>query len=442
MHELNHSNSNTLFVSQAIEFEKHSFERKSYDVIVVGAGIIGTTIAEKLQHKGQQVLLIDKQGVGEGCSKGNAGHFATDIILPLANFSTLLKAPKFLLDPLGPLSIDISYLPKLLPWLLRFAWSAMPHKTRLTIDILKRLNRPSIDCYQQLLYRIGAEALMSKKGALTIYQSKAGKKASLKHARQLTQHGVNVEILNKQEVLSLEPDFGAGIIGGLFYPDTAHSNDPAALVTEVFNSFVKQGGNFLKENVQIVEQSSPRRLNEIIQVKTTNELIESKKVIIACGAWSSAIAKQFGYNIPLETERGYHYMLPEPNVSINRPVTSYEKSFVMTPMKNGLRLAGTVELAGIDKLPNMKRAQQLFDNAKPLLNRLSNVGATTWMGHRPSLPDSLPIISKSKFDNILFAFGHQHLGLTQAVVTANLVSDLLDNRMDCFLEKHLSINRF
>ncbi len=442
MFHLNQSNSSTLDVSQAIEIENHSFQHRTFDVVVVGAGIIGTTIAEKLRHKGLRVLLIDEQGVGEGCSKGNAGHFATDIILPLANFSTVLKAPKFLLDPLGPLSIDFSYLPKILPWLVRFAWSAMPHKTKLTTEVLKHLNRPSIDCYQQLLNRIGAKALMTKKGALTLYQTKAGMKANLKHAQLVAQHGVNVEILNKQQVLALEPEFDKEVLGGLFYPDTAHSIEPHELVREVFNSFKREGGEFLKENLQQLVSPKMSNSSEIIRVKTTNQLIESKKVIIACGAWSNAIAKNLGYNIPLETERGYHYMLPQPKVKISRPVTCYEKSFVMTPMKNGLRLAGTVELAGLDKHPNMKRAEQLFDNAKPLLKNLSNKNATSWMGHRPSLPDSLPIISKSKVNNVYFAFGHQHLGLTQAAVTANLVNDLLEERMDGFLEKHLSINRF
>lgn len=414
----------------------------SYDVTVVGAGIIGTTIAESLQHQGRKVLLIDRLGVGEGCSKGNAGHFASDIILPLANFSTLLKAPKFLMDPLGPLSINIGYLPKLFPWLARFAWSAMPHKTTRTIEVLKRLNRPSIDRYQKLLQRLEIEHLMSQNGALTIFESKSGERANLNHAKLVSRHGIHVEVLNTNQILELEPEFDRQIRGGLFYPDTAHSIDPYQLVVELANSFINNGGSFLQADVRAIQPNKNKDSNGLTRVETTKGMINSRKVIVACGAWSKNIAESLGYKVPLETERGYHYMLPHPGVTINRPVTCYEKSFVMTPMQQGLRLAGTVELAGLDKEPNQKRAEQLFTNAKPLLKGLNQLNATTWMGHRPSLPDSLPIISKAINKNILFAFGHQHLGLTQAAVTAELVTDLLENRMDKFLQHHLNINRF
>lgn len=409
------------------------------DVTVIGAGIIGTTIAERLQLEGMDVLLLDREGVGEGCSKGNAGHFATDIVLPLANFSTLLKTPKFLLDPLGPLTIDLKYLPKLIPWLTRFTWSAMPHQTKNTIEVLKRLNQPAISRYQNLLSRCGLEHLMTQKGALTVFSSEKSGKENIKHAELVRKHGINVEVLSAEQVCELEPELRGNVEGGLFYPKTAHSINPYQLVVGLAKNFRQTGGVFETAEVTGIEPIN----SELVSICCVDKKIKSKQVIIACGAWSKSLAKKVGHRVPLETERGYHYMLPTPNVNISRPVTSYERSFVMTPMEEGLRLAGTVELAGLEKPANQERAIQLYKNAKELLPAISDNNATSWMGHRPSLPDSLPVISRSqKNRNVLFAFGHQHLGLTQAVVTSDLILDLMKNKLDPFLEKKLNINRF
>ena len=409
------------------------------DVTVIGAGIIGVSIAERLQYEGKKVLLIDRQGIGQGCSKGNAGHFATDIILPLANFSTLLRAPKYLLDPLGPLTIDLAYLPKLLPWLTRFTWSAMPHKTKLTIEVLKKLNQPSISRFKELLERTKLQQMMTQKGALTIYSTKPAEKQNIKHANLVSQHGVEVQILSKGQLRELEPEFNNSINGALFYPNTAHSINPYKLVDGLAKSFTQLGGKTQNLNATAIKNGE----NDCVDIQTDRGILKSKEVIVACGAWSKTLIESIGHKVPLETERGYHYMLPKPDVMINRPVTCYERSFVMTPMEEGLRLAGTVELAGLDKPKNDERARQLFRNAKELLPSIKEDDASTWMGHRPSLPDSLPVIGRSNINaNVLFAFGHQHLGLTQAAVTADLMSDLSNHRMARQLETQLSINRF
>ncbi len=414
-----------------------------YDVVVIGAGIIGTCIAEKLQHQGHSVLLVDKQGVAEGCSKGNAGHFATDIILPLANFSTLLKAPKYLLDPLGPLTIDLAYLPKLIPWLIRFAWSAMPHKTRQTIHVLKQLNRTSIDLYRALLERTNLSEFLTQKGALTLYQTAQAEKQNIANANWLSRHNINVEVLTPTQIQELEPALKTGFRGGLFFPDTANCINPYRLVTGLFEFFQQNGGKFRKLEILAIEQAKNKSPAREINLVTNNGPIQTHKVVIACGAWSHQLAVKLGHKVPLETERGYHYMLPKAGVTINRPITSFERAFVMTPMENGLRLAGTVELAGLNKPSNQVRAEQLYNNACDLFPNLDNRLATTWMGHRPSLPDSLPVISHSKHNkDIIFAFGHQHLGLTQGAITADLVSQLLADEMDQPLQAQLSINRF
>ncbi|WP_444996807.1 NAD(P)/FAD-dependent oxidoreductase [Aliikangiella sp. IMCC44359] len=409
------------------------------DVAVIGAGIIGTCIAERLQHEGKSVILIDKQAPGEGCSKGNAGHFATDIILPLANFKTLLSVPKLLLNPMGPLSINWTYLPKLLPWLTRFAWAAMPHKTAQTIEALKQLNRPSIIRFQHLLKRTKLEALMTQRGALTVFSTPAALKNNRQHQKQVQQHNVNVEQLTGEQVRELEPMLAESIIGGLYYPDTAHSINPHRLVTSLADIFLQQGGQLVKQEVLSIDTSNTQQ----VTLQTNKGKLVAKEIIIACGAWSNNLIKHIGHSVPLETERGYHLTLPQQSVSITRPVTCYERSFVMTPMEEGLRLAGTVELAGLQALPNYKRAHQLFKHAETILPGIKKNNVSQWMGHRPSLPDSLPIIGRSPNQpSVVFAFGHQHLGLTQAAVTADIVSEIIQQKEPSIDISAYRINRF
>jgi D-amino-acid dehydrogenase len=392
---------------------------KIEQVVVIGAGIIGTTIAERLQYEGKQVLLLDREAPGAGCSKGNAGHFATDIIIPLANMSNLLKVPKMLLDPLGPLTIKWSYFPKLFPWLMRYGWAAMPHNVSASVEAIKVLNRPSIERFDALLKRTNLEHMMEKRGAITVYCSEAAAKENRKHAEFVRSHGVKVEQLNGDQIRELEPSLSKAVYGGLYYPDTAHCIDPHLLVTALADKFTEQGGQVMQREVLALDASDDNQ----VTIKTINGNIVAKEVIVACGAWSKKLAKTVGHNVPLETERGYHLMLPHSKNKLTRAVSSYERSFVMTPLSDGLRLAGTVELAGLDAEENYERADILFEHAKEFIGDVDKTDAGQWMGHRPSLPDSLPIIGRSpKHNQVIFAFGHQHLGLTQAAVTADLIS--------------------
>ena len=408
------------------------------NVAVIGAGIIGTTIAERLQHEGQAVTLIDRQAPGEGCSKGNAGHFASDIILPMANFNTLLKVPKLLLNPEGPLTIRKAYFWQLLPWLIRFGIAALPHKSKASISALKSLNRPSIARFEQLLKRTRLQHLMTQRGALTVYRSQSAAKENLRHAQFLRQHEVDVAILNAAEVQALEPALTEDIQGGLYFRNTAHSMDPHRLVTELAQHFLNQQGQFIQ-----AELKQLRSHGEQVELLLDKQTIVADQVVIAAGAWSHLLAKQLGHRVPLEAERGYHLMLPKPQVSLTRPLTSFEDAFVMTPMEKGLRLAGTAEFAGLEAEPNYQRAQILLSHAKKLINGIDSQGATQWMGCRPSLPDSLPVIDRSRqMKQVCFAFGHQHLGLTQAAVTADLICEMVLQRPFSQDMRAFSIERF
>ncbi|MFV8782569.1 NAD(P)/FAD-dependent oxidoreductase [Microbulbifer sp. SA54] len=408
--------------------------------LVVGAGIVGTTIAEQLQCRGHDVMLLDRDEPGRGCSFGNAGHFATDVVLPLANMQTILSLPKIIRDPLGPLSIRWSYLPKILPWLARFAVAALPHNARASCDSLRALNGRSIESYDRLLKRTGLTDLMTKNGALTVYEAAASIDANAGSVALLKRFGVDVELKTGDEIRELEPALSQKVAGGLYFPKTAHSVNPFRLVSALAEVFRAQGGAVVQGEVVKI---SPREGGGCDVILNDARRLCADRVIVATGAWSKPLAAQLGYRVPLDTERGYHLMLPESDCAVSRPLVSYERAFVMTPMEEGLRLAGTVELAGLDAEPNYQRADILFQHAQALLPQASREGATQWMGFRPSLPDSLPVIGAApKHRDIYFAFGHQHLGLTQAAVTAELVADLVEGKVPEIDLNPYAISRF
>ncbi|MFC6635633.1 NAD(P)/FAD-dependent oxidoreductase [Microbulbifer taiwanensis] len=409
------------------------------DTLVVGAGIIGTAIAERLQSCGHRVLLVDRGDPGEECSSGNAGHFATDVVLPLANPKTILSIPKLLVDPLGPLAIRWGYLPRMLPWLLRFARAALPANARASAHSLRELNCRSIASFDRLLSRTGLQSLMAKRGALTLYQRDKGRRDNLATVNLLREYGVNIEELDAGQLRELEPALSESVAGGLYFPDTAHTVNPLRLVQELARCFREGGGEIRRAEVQRLKPLPDGR----IQVQLENDTLKARRMVLAAGAWSGPLAQQLGYRVPLDTERGYHLMLPDPGVELTRPMVSFERSFVMTPMEEGMRLAGTVELAGLRARPDYRRADILFEHAQTILPGLQRGEAKRWMGFRPSLPDSLPVIGRApRQENIYLAFGHQHLGLTQAAVTAEIIDDLVAGREPEVDVKPLAVDRF
>ncbi|SHE54614.1 D-amino-acid dehydrogenase [Microbulbifer donghaiensis] len=412
---------------------------KKIDTLVVGAGIVGTAIAERLQSRGHQTVLVDRDAPGDGCSSGNAGHFATDVVLPLANPSTILSIPKLLSDPLGPLTIRWSYLPRMLPWLLRFARAALPSNARASAQMLRELNSRSIASFDRLLGRTGLQALMVKRGALTLYETESGRQRNRATVALLREFGVQVEELDSGPLRELEPAVIKDVAGGLYFPKTAHTVNPLRLVQELAKSFCSGGGEVQRAEVHRLQPQPGGR----VEVGLDSGNIDARRVVVAAGAWSGTLVQQLGYRVPLDTERGYHLMLPQPGVELTRPMVSFERSFVMTPMEEGMRLAGTVELAGLRAAPNYRRADILFDHAQKILPGLQRGEATRWMGFRPSLPDSLPVIGRApREENIYFAFGHQHLGLTQAAVTAEIIDDLVAGREPAVDVRPLAVDRF
>ena len=391
------------------------------DIAVVGAGIIGVACALQLARQGLRVVVIDQQEPGQGASFGNAGHLATEQVFPIADVSILKRLPAMLMDPMGPLRLDWKYMPRALPWFTRLLLNLRPEPYQRTVAGIRALNESSLAAWYRLLEGMDCPGLMKEDGSLLVYERPESRQALEALQTRMRQQQVPVDFWQAGAVRETAPQLSEQIQGGLFFPATGHFIDPYRVVCELVKAAKTCGVQFLKRQVM------GGQLNDAgVALVTDQGRVTARRVLIACGAHSAKLtAALTGKKVPLDTERGYHLMLPHEHGRLPFAVTSLERKFIMTPMAEGLRLAGTVEFAGLEAPPSMERAWQLHRLSKGLFSRdLSAEGATPWMGFRPSLPDSLPIIDRVCHGKVLLAFGHQHLGLTQAAVTAELIAQL------------------
>ncbi|MFL9673928.1 FAD-dependent oxidoreductase [Pseudomonas marginalis] len=391
------------------------------DITVIGAGIIGVACALQLARQGRKVRVIDQQAPGMGASYGNAGHLATEQVFPIADLSILKRLPAMLMDPMGPLRLDWKYLPRALPWFIRLLLNLRPASYQGTVTGLRALNEASLGAWQRLLASIQRPGLLREDGSLLVFE-RAGSRAAIDGLqRRMQAQNVPVDFWSVDAIRGVAPQLSTRIQGGLFFPRTGHFLDPYRLVCELVEAAKASGVQFHQRQVL-----DARVEGDGVSVSTDRGTFAARQVLIACGAHSAGLtAALTGKKVPLDTERGYHLMLPHEHQRLPFAVTSLERKFIMTPMTGGLRLAGTVEFAGLDRPPNMARAWQLHRLSQGLFREdLSAEDATPWMGFRPSLPDSLPIIDRVCDGKVLLAFGHQHLGLTQAAVTAEMVGQM------------------
>jgi len=392
------------------------------DIAVIGAGIIGVACALQLARQGKRVVVIDKQPPGHGASFGNAGHLATEQVFPIADASILKRLPAMLMDPMGPLRLDWKYLPRAVPWFTRLLLNLRPAPFQRTVAGLRALNESSLDAWQRLLHSIARPDLLKEDGSLLVFERAESRPAVEALQARMRQQQVPVELWSANAVRERAPQLSEQIHGGLFYPRTGHFLDPYQVACELVSAAKTAGVQFFQQEVQ-----GGQLQEHGVSLLTDQGRVTARQVLIACGAHSAKLtAALTGKRVPLDTERGYHLMLPHEHGRLPFAVTSLERKFIMTPMTGGLRLAGTVEFAGLQRPPFMERAWQLHRLSKGLFRHdLNAEDATPWMGFRPSLPDSLPIIDKVGDGKVLLAFGHQHLGLTQAAVTAQMIAQLV-----------------
>ena len=395
-------------------------------VAVIGAGVVGLACAATLTQRGHQVRWIDPDPPGQGCSGGNAGLFSLSSFVPLALPGAWAKAPGWLTDPQGPLTIRPAYLSRVLPWLWQLHRSSRLDRVVASADAMHTLLAPTWDAWLPLAQWAGASALIRRDGWAAAYRSKMALDGDALGWRLRTERGIRIDTLTGGSVREFDPNLSPAITHLLHLPDQGHCLDPLGLCQALARAVLAHGADAPVPGRAL---SFEVRDGRIAQVHTERGAIDVDAVVVAAGAFSGALAAQLGARVPLDTERGYHITLKSPSVMPRVPLLEAEGKWFATPMTAGLRLAGTVEFAGLDAAPNWLRANALVDQLPKLLPHLNHraIGdADRWMGRRPSLPDSRPVIGRSpRFVNAVLAFGHAHVGLTSAAMTGRLVAQLL-----------------
>ena len=398
---------------------------KCNSVGIIGAGIQGVCTGVQLLKKNIPVTIFDKSNPFEAgsvpASYGNAGHFSPYAVLQFNRPDILYDVPKMLFTSSGPLALKWNYVPKLLPWIFNYLKHCNKKSMLHTAKYMHQILNLSNDAYEEIFKEIDITNLVEKKGIIYIYTNKnlKSRKLEIKVREDL---GVKQKILSRDEILDLEPNLSPVFDAGIFYEDSMHAKDPYGILKKIFELFLKKGGKFVKEEVLGCVQTNDKEVN----IKTDKKSYKFEKSVIASGAFSKKFTDQLGENIPLDTERGYHIHFKNKQNLLSRPVIFLDRGFGMTPMNQGLRAVGTVELGGLKNPPSKKRIDYIARCAKELLPQLENYD-DEWLGFRPTLPDFLPILGPSlKNKNIVYAFGHHHLGWTLGAITGKIVSGIVN----------------
>ncbi|MCA1335133.1 NAD(P)/FAD-dependent oxidoreductase [Pseudooceanicola marinus] len=400
-------------------------------IAIIGAGVVGLSSALALIARGADVTVFDREGVAAGASRGNAGIFADYAVLPESTPDMLRQVPRMLLQPDGPLSLRWRYLPRIAPWLLRFLRAGRPVQVRHGTLAMAALMAHVRGDWDQLLSQIGAEDLRVTRGALLAYTSRRAFDADRAGWQAKAEHGAcDVEPVMGERLHEMEPSLTRDLHYAIHLPNLSHCLNPHGLVERLARAVQQRGGELrLREVAGVTPTETGVRLR-----LPEGGAVDFDRVVLCAGAHSTALTRSLGLKIPLETERGYNVTLPDPGVTLSRPVSIPEKGYYMTPMSVGLRIGGGVELAGLKAPPRWSRVEVMARHAETMLPGLNRAGEARWMGFRPAMPDTLPVIGPVPgAERVVLAFGHGHLGLTLGATTGQMVAGHIygsNNRID------------
>ncbi|MSP83385.1 MAG: FAD-dependent oxidoreductase [Alphaproteobacteria bacterium] len=397
-------------------------------IAVVGAGIVGLCTALSLQRDGQDVVLIDRDEPGRGTSFGNAGIICSrDSSVPMPSYALLREVPSMLLDRDASLVLRWRHLPRMVPWIAAFLRACDPERRKTNAGAMAALLGGTLKAYDDLVRGTPADTLIVRRGFLTVHET-AANGHSMRDHELLLQLGCRVDRLDGDETRQLEPSLPHTVVRADYFPDAYSVTNPYGLSRALTELYTSRGGTLQRCEVTGVtmRDRQPRSL------ATKAGEIAVDGLVVAAGAWSHRIAAMMGMRIPLDTERGYHVHFDGVKTSLSRPVLHGEHHFGITQFTDGLRMAGTVEFAGVDTPPNYDRAGTIRRRGIAFLGETIAAGGkppTLWMGRRPTLPDFLPAIGPVPgYERIWLAFGHQHLGLSLAARTGAIVADLAAGR--------------
>jgi D-amino-acid dehydrogenase len=395
-------------------------------MVVVGAGIIGVATACVLTQEGWEVTLLAPEAVGEGgAALGSAGLFATQTVQPLGMPGVVRGIPRMLLDKDAPLSIRWRYAPRFLPWFLRFLRASRPTEVERLSHALRDMLDQSYEAYAPLLDAADAHDLVRRDGLVTVYRTAEQLGAARPDIELRKRRGVELQLVSGDDLRRLVPAVSPDYEHGVFYPKCGHTTDPRALLLALWRSVERSGGTFVKDTAVGFDI----RGRSVAAVRTRSAAVPADAVVIAAGAWSKPLTRALGLRVPLDTERGYHVTLADAGIELPVPIIVGDVRFAVTPMTMGVRLAGTVEFAGLRAPPNQRRQDMLVRLARRCFPGLRTDRQSRWMGFRPALPDSLPVIGRSpQHSNVYFGFGHGHLGVTGGAITGKIIADLAAGR--------------
>jgi len=387
---------------------------------VIGAGIQGVSNALFLQKKGFQVTIFDRDEPGSPvASYGNAGHFSPYACVLMNRPDILTDVPAMLLSSTGPLALKWNYVPKMIPWFLKFIRNCTTKKMMHTAKNMHQILDLALSAYDELFDEIDLEGLVEKKGILYIWNDQSLKSRELE-IRVRNELGVDQQVVSPKEIHDLEPNIKPFYHGGVYYQYGRHARNPKKILLKLFKLFLKKGGKFLKMNVQDINFDKEK---PIVQTETQKYIFD--KLVITCGAFSKKLTDNLGEKIPLDTERGYHVHFKNCDHLLTRPVIFQNRGFGITPMEQGLRVVGTVEFGGLKNPPSKLRVKNLINNARYMLGDLPE-HEDEWLGFRPTLPDFLPVMGPSKnYKNIFYCFGHHHLGWTLGPISGKIISGMI-----------------
>lgn len=397
--------------------------------------------ALRLQQDGHRVTIIDPRQPGTVTSFGSAGVIGTSAIMPYSTPGLWKELPKMLLDPMSPLRLPWRHVLKATPWLLRFLAAGNKAKVERTAAEMAPLVRATEHAHRDLMTNNGIEqALMRPSGFLEVYRDAKKLDATAQERSLLAEHGFRFEVLSAGEIRQLEPGLSGDFGKALFLPDESFVVQPIALTRAYTEAFLNRGGEIRHETVRRFEigPDGPRK------VVTDLGMYAVDRLVISAGAWSRELARLLGSDVPLEAERGYHLNLPwNENITLNRPVFVAEKYYLLVPMRDGVRVTSGSEFGGVNLPPDFRRIHRMLNDARRALPSLDGEVDREWMGYRPAVPDSKPIICRSpKHERVFFAFGHGHLGLTLSAVTGEAISNLVGERDSPIPLAPFSIERF
>lgn len=408
-------------------------------VIVLGAGVAGLSAALPLARAGCAVTVIDPLPPAGGASFGNAGLLSPETVVPIALPGMLRKVPGWLRDPLGPLVVRPSYLPKATPWLLQWIRAGRMDRVLAISDAMRALHRPSLQVWRDLLGSAGYADLVRQAGQVQVWDETTETPTAAVERLLRDRHGIETQLLGADELRQMYPGIARHISRGLFVPGNGHLVNPARAVRQIAENLLAEGGTILAERaMKLIPREGGRWM---VMTNTGNH--EADHVVVAGGAWSRSLLDPLGVRVPLETERGYHLMMPEPGVSPSPPLLYKSRGFGVTMMEDGLRVAGTVEIAGLDAAPDERRAEVLLRQLRALFPDVKAGAPKLWMGFRPSLPDSLPVLGPvAQHPGLHLCFGHSHFGMTGGPTGGRLVADLILGAKPAFDPAPYNVTRF